>query len=147
MDTSERFCHHFEKGDNFYRKRVASLAFEAWQKFGLPLTHLCLASHKRDICKQWRHRSDAAECSVWSGSTLFSLNTGTSILMIILKQKRHPLIKALTALITKTHLFKYIENFTTKKGNFSDKEFSYFSYFCSIYRLWVLIRSASARRF
>ena len=24
--------------------------------------------------------------------------------------------------ITKTHLFKYIENFTTKKGKFSDKK-------------------------
>ena len=26
-------------------------------------------------------------------------------------------------LITKTRLFKYIENFTTKKGKFSDKKF------------------------
>ena len=33
-------------------------------------------------------------------------------------------------LITKTHLFKYIENFTTKEGKFSDKKFWYFSYFC-----------------
>ena len=34
--------------------------------------------------------------------------------------------------ITKTRLFKYIENFTTKKkGKFSDKKFWYFSYFCS----------------
>ena len=24
-------------------------------------------------------------------------------------------------IITKTHLYKYIDNFTTKKGNFSDK--------------------------
>ena len=28
--------------------------------------------------------------------------------------------------ITKTCLFKYIENFATKKGNFSDKNFWYF---------------------
>ena len=27
------------------------------------------------------------------------------------------------AFITKTRLFKYIENFTIKKGNFSDKKF------------------------
>ena len=33
--------------------------------------------------------------------------------------------------ITKTRLFKYIENFTTKKGKFSDKEFWYLSYSCS----------------
>ena len=29
-------------------------------------------------------------------------------------------------IITKTCLFKYIENFTTKKGNFSDKKFDIF---------------------
>ena len=33
--------------------------------------------------------------------------------------------------ITKTRLFKYIENFTTKRGKFSDKKFWYFSYSCS----------------
>ena len=31
------------------------------------LTHLCLASPKRDIGEQCRPRSDAAEHSVWSG--------------------------------------------------------------------------------
>ena len=31
--------------------------------------------------------------------------------------------------ITKTCLFKYTENFTTKKRKFSDKKFQYFSYF------------------
>ena len=50
-------------------------------------------------------------------------------------------------LITKTRLFKYIENFTTKKGKFSDKKFWYFSYFCSKHRLWVFVRTTSARRF
>ena len=48
---------------------------------------------------------------------------------------------------TKTCLFKYIENFTSKNWNFSDKIFRYFSYFCSKHRLWVLVRTASARRF
>ena len=33
--------------------------------------------------------------------------------------------------ITKTRLFKYIENFISKKWKFSDKKFWYFSYFCS----------------
>ena len=32
--------------------------------------------------------------------------------------------------ITKTRLFKYIENFTSKDWKFSDKKFWYFSYFC-----------------
>ena len=33
--------------------------------------------------------------------------------------------------ITKTRLFKYIDNFTTKKEHFSDKKSWYFSYFCT----------------
>ena len=37
--------------------------------------------------------------------------------------------------ITKTRLFKYIENVTTKKG--------YFPYFCSKHRFWILFRTAS----
>ena len=49
--------------------------------------------------------------------------------------------------ITKTRLFKYTENFTTKKGNFQIKKFWYFSYFCSKHRLWILVRTDLARRF
>ena len=39
--------------------------------------------------------------------------------------------------ITKTCLFKYTENFNTKKWKFSDKKSWYFLYFCSKHRLWV----------
>ena len=49
--------------------------------------------------------------------------------------------------ITKTRLFKYIETFTTKKGNFSDKKFWYFPYSCSKHRSWVPVRTAPSRRF
>ena len=49
--------------------------------------------------------------------------------------------------ITKTCLFKYIGNFTYKNWKFSDKKLWYFSYFFSKHRLWVLVRTASARRF
>ena len=49
--------------------------------------------------------------------------------------------------ITKTRLFKYIENLTSKNWKFSDKKLWYFSYCGSKYRLWVLVRTASARRF
>ena len=42
--------------------------------------------------------------------------------------------------ITKTRLFKHTEKFTTKN-------IWYFLYFCSKHRLWVLVRTASARRF
>ena len=43
------------------------------------LSCLCLTSRKRNIGKQCGPRSDAAECGVWSVSTLFALNTGISI--------------------------------------------------------------------
>ena len=50
--------------------------------------------------------------------------------------------------ITKTRLFKYIDNFTIKNWKFSDKKKNiFFSNFCSKYRLWVLVRTASPRRF
>ena len=49
--------------------------------------------------------------------------------------------------ITKTRLFKYIENFISKNWKFSDKKLRYFSYFCTKHRLWVLVRTASPRRF
>ena len=41
---------------------------------------------------------------------------------------------------TKTCLFKYSENFTTKNESFSDKKFWHSSYFCSKHRLWVHVR-------
>ena len=40
------------------------------------LTHFSPETPKRAIGKQYRSRSDAAECGVWSGSTLIALNTG-----------------------------------------------------------------------
>ena len=51
--------------------------------------------------------------------------------------------------ITKTCLFKYIENFTTKKEkkNNQIKNSDSVHISCSKHRLWVLVRTASARRF
>ena len=49
--------------------------------------------------------------------------------------------------ITKTCLFQYIEIFASKTGKFSDKKLWHVSYFCSKHRLWILVRTASARRF
>ena len=49
--------------------------------------------------------------------------------------------------ITKKCLFKYIKNFTTENRKFSDKKSDIFSDFCSKHRLWVLVRTASPRRF
>ena len=44
----------------------------------LTLTNISLASHKRDVGKQCRTRSDTAERGVWSVSTLFALNSDIS---------------------------------------------------------------------
>ena len=49
--------------------------------------------------------------------------------------------------ITKTCRFKHNENCTIKKWKFSDKKSWYFSHFCSKHRLWLLVRTASMRRF
>ena len=51
--------------------------------------------------------------------------------------------------ITKICLFKYTENFTTKKWFFffSEKKNVIFFLFLSKHRLWVLFRAASPRRF
>ena len=38
------------------------------------LTNLSLASHKRDIGKQCRPKSDVTLCDIWSGSALFALS-------------------------------------------------------------------------
>ena len=49
--------------------------------------------------------------------------------------------------ITKTRLYKYIENFTTKILKFSDKISDIFHISAQKHRLWVLVRTASSRRF
>ena len=52
----------------------------------------------------------------WPGSTLFAQVCLSECLGEMLYVMRSVLVH-----ITKTRLFKYIENFTTKKGKFSDK--------------------------
>ena len=42
-------------------------------------SHFSLETPKRVTDKKCRPRSDATQCGIWSGSTLFSLNTGISI--------------------------------------------------------------------
>ena len=57
-------------------------------------------------------------------------------------------VKISVCCITKTRLFKYTENFTTTKWQISDKKILiFFLYFCSKHRLWIHVRTASARRF
>ena len=71
------FCLWWELQFNGPNKKIISIMssqlVERGPNYYLALTHLSLASHKRDIGKQCRPRSDATEWGVWSGSTLFAL--------------------------------------------------------------------------
>ena len=79
-------------------------------------------------------------------STIYLLEIVIFYIYIFLCLSPPPLMKSESD-ITKTRLFKYIENFNSKNWKFSDKKRWCFSYFCSKHRLWVLVRTASARRF
>ena len=63
----------------------------------------------------------------------------------------HPVTSTLlerSIYIAKTSLFKYTENFTTKKKwKFSDKNSGIFLISAQKHRLWVLVSTASPRRF
>ena len=87
---------------------------------------------------QWRLWSDCADAQADLSLRWAHISEGTFY---------HVTTHLFCTLITKTFLFKYTENFTTKKCKFSDKISWYFSYFCSKQRLWVLVRTASTRRF
>ena len=56
---------------------VAYLSDEMWNLYGflysLVLTHFSWETLKKVIVKQCKSRSDAAECSIWLGFTLFAL--------------------------------------------------------------------------
>ena len=95
--------------------------------------------------------SQAGRRDIWHGQQNFNLKLLHLLIKKILTDQYIQEWRSRELLsskdITKTRLFKYIENFTIKNGTFSDKKFWYFSYFCSKHRLWVLVRTASARRF
>ena len=100
----------------------------AWSEHSLPAYKAIDYSRLYGRTRKTQHVRGAG----WTVTSLFPYNMG----------------HFLTLLITKTRLFKYIENFTTKKGKFSDKKKSDISHiFCSKHRLWVLVRSALPRRF
>ena len=114
-------------------------------------------------CWPW---SDVTYCGIWSEPTLFAqacqsllglfrgfvkqYDIGNfGIIFTSSPEAPHQDMWVLSrrASITKTCLFKHIENFTTKIWQFLDEKFWYFSSFCSKHRLWVLVRTTSMRRF
>ena len=83
--------------DMFYCE-VTLVKYSSYLLFGAAseLTHLNLASNKKDTGKQCRTRSDAAECGVWSGSIQFTLSSNISVTMITIKTNRLPLYRKWT---------------------------------------------------
>ena len=83
------------------------------------------------------------------------LKSKTRSLLFGRKNAGHPYTELLTPTgicITKSCLFKYIENFTTKNWKFSDKNSDIFhisakNITASLHIVWVLIRTASVRQF
>ena len=55
-----------------YNWRAWSMTLKCWIDSIGALTHLCLASHKMDIGKQCRPRSDVPKRGLWSGSLLLA---------------------------------------------------------------------------
>ena len=62
-------------------------------------------------------------------------------------ERQNGLKSVVVICITKTRLFKYIEILLPKTESFQIKILIFFSFFCSKHRLWVLVRTASPRRF
>ena len=56
--------------------------------------------------------------------------SGPSVAVLLFVRLRFRMWRFICHSLAKTRLFKYIENFTTKQGKFSDKKLWYFSYFC-----------------
>ena len=116
-------------------------------------THIC-ASVQTDYSSQdtLRVASDPkrqADSGDYSQPKLLSLRLAYRQSCSICFTKAHlrSFNLVIRALITKTRLFKYIENFTTKNWRFSDKNSHIFHISAQKHTLWVLVRTASSRRF
>ena len=97
-------------------------------------------------------------CAVWSESSFGAWRNFASLViqsmpsedseqitrMLGAPGRRYVFLSHRLKHITKTRLFKYIENFTSKNWFYlHKKKLWHFSYFCSKQRLWVLVRTAS----
>ena len=56
------------------KPNICSIKILQFDKIGLfmHLNHRSLETPKKGISKEWRPKSDAAECGIWSGSPLFA---------------------------------------------------------------------------
>ena len=93
-------------------------------------SHVCsCASHLQSTCSHWHKHKKAfkgGNCAATSENVPFDMCADR---------------------ITKTHPFKYIENFTAKKLKIFGWNTDIFHISCPKHRLLVLVRTASPRRF
>ena len=61
------------------KENITKLSSAEFSRTCLSLTQFSLETLKRIIGNHGRPRSETAECSIWSGSTLIALATGISI--------------------------------------------------------------------
>ena len=120
-------------------------SFRIWLK-GIRAFFLLAASRKKMHLTSWPF-------FLWAASS----EKGTRYYLGLCRIPRKPYLGGWQKLVliaewsyfrfTKTRLFKYIEIFTSKIRTFLDQKSVNFSYFYSKHRLWVLVRTASPRRF
>ena len=95
----------------------------------------------------WRFRPDISEnvYRFYLKLTRFPKSTSNSFGACLMLELIFKLVSTNEIRFFASHyentLIQYFENFTTKKGKFSDKKFWYFSYFCSKHKLRVLVRT------
>ena len=82
------------------------------------------------------------KCTTWYSPLLAAVAPKVSFLHCMAQQGRN--VRNHYENTAYSNILKFLQ---PKTGKFSDKKFKYFSYFCSKHRLWVLVRTASARRF
>ena len=125
--------------------KVKTLHYKVWFPrkvilICLPESHTLCAVNSVSPC----HCEIPIENWFWE----YHLYLGTLSALMGVNNETWTQIASREQVITKTCLFKYTENFTTKKWKFSDKKkIWYFLYFCAKHILWVLVRTASPRRF
>ena len=108
----------------------ADIYENSWKQFH---AHLCLARKEMKLLVIWDLLAWQISCSVQLNmkTVLYKYSRG-------LTTRTVSCFKGKQKTITKTRLFKYIENFYSKNEKFSDDKLWYFSHFCSKHRLWVL---------
>ena len=142
------------------QRRIRSFWASEWRRLGPWATHWAhskdwsdCSGAKTDLSRRLAHMPFCLFCH---GLVQFFILTQWVYFPIYRLLQSSPLLQFFyvplsdIVIITKTRLFKYIESFTSKIYKFSDKKtlfFFLYIYFCSKHRLWVLVWTASTRRF